>query len=394
MDASQKLKLTKRVVEAASPEPQKRTYVWDTEITGFCVRIYPTGRKTYFLQFRNAQRQSRKVKIGVHGNITTEQAREQAVQLSLKISAGQDPSQKITPVSHRSTFEKLAHDYWELYAKVNKRPKSLLDDRRMMDTILIPKFGHFAVADLTSHELQTLHKNLQNKPYLANRVRSLLSKMFSLAKEWGWISDNPVLCVFKYQEQKRTRFLTGEELGRLWETLDRDAYHITSWVFKFLILTGARKGEALKATWDQFDLESGTWIKPSHLTKQKRTEHLPLSSEAVALLKTLKTQRKEQSLYVFPGKCLGEPLKEIKKYWASVSKRAGLEDIRIHDLRHTYASHLVSSGLSLSIVGKLLGHTQASTTQRYAHLHDEPLKQATSLFSQQLRGFVEKQKEA
>jgi integrase len=217
-------------------------------------------------------------------------------------------------------------------------------------------------------------------PYQANRALSLLSKMFNLAVAWGWRNDNPAANIPKYQEEKRDRWLDQEELDRLWGVLDRHSDRMTAYVFKFLILTGARKGEALGATWDQFDLEKGVWTKPSHLTKQKKKEHLPLSEKAIEVLQVVKKRTPKGSVYVFPGRIEGKPLKEIKTFWRTALKEANLENVRIHDLRHTHASHLVSSGLSLSIVGKLLGHTQASTTQRYAHLADEPLRQAAELF--------------
>ncbi|HQS84489.1 MAG TPA: tyrosine-type recombinase/integrase [Alphaproteobacteria bacterium] len=382
----QKFKITKRLVESIEPDPSKRLFLWDTEITGFCLRVYPTGRKTYFLQFRNHHHTTRKIKIGVHGNITAEQARAVAVQLSLEISSGKDPSIAELDVSSVHTIAALTHEYLELHAKVNKRPRSLKDDLRMITTIILPKLGDLKVDAVTSHDFQKLHKDLQKTPYTANRVRSLLSKMFNLAKEWGWCHNNPALSVSRYQEHKRTRFLNGEELGHLWRTLDEYPGHMTAYVFKFLILTGARKGEALGARWDQFDLEAAIWTKPSHLTKQKKTERLPLSAETVALLHQIQTRG--SSIFVFPGKGTDQPLREIKTLWASVIKRSGLEGLRIHDLRHTYASLLVSQGLSLSIVGKLLGHTQAATTQRYAHLHDEPLRAATTLFGRQLTNLI------
>ncbi len=134
--------------------------------------------------------------------------------------------------------------------------------------------------------------------------------------------------------------------------------------------------------WEQFDLEKGVWTKPAHTTKQRRMEHLPLSSQVIEMLKSMKAEA--DSPFLFPGKVPGKPLQEIKKAWNTIRKKAGLPDVRLHDLRHTYASHLVSSGLSLSIVGKLLGHTQASTTQRYAHLADEPLREATELFGSKM----------
>ncbi len=147
---------------------------------------------------------------------------------------------------------------------------------------------------------------------------------------------------------------------------------------RLLILTGSRTGEMLKATWDQFDLKAGVWTKPAHTTKQRKLAHHPLSSQARDILDIM--YRYSQSQFLFPGKVDGQSFQDIKKAWASIRLRAHLPDVRIHDLRHTYASHLVSSGLSLSIVGKLLGHTQAATTQRYAHLADEPLREATELF--------------
>jgi integrase len=165
--------------------------------------------------------------------------------------------------------------------------------------------------------------------------------------------------------------------------LEQYPQHITAHVFKFLILTGARKSEAMHAKWEQFDLKKGVWTKPSHMTKQKKTEYLPLSDKAISVLEDVKKLRKN-SIYVFPGLKEGQPIKEVKTFWKRVIKTANLQNIRIHDLRHTHASHLVSRGLSLSVIGKLLGHTQASTTHRYAHLADEPLRQAVEIFSNEV----------
>jgi integrase len=236
------------------------------------------------------------------------------------------------------------------------------------------------VANISHQDIEKLHTSLGERPYQANRVVALLSKMFSLAITWGLREDNPTRGIQKYQEEKRDRWLNEEELQRLWSVLDSYPKHITAYFVKFLILTGARKGETLQATWDQFDLEKGIWRKPSHLTKQKKTEYLPLSDKALSILKETK-KLIGKSQYVFPGHIEDQPMKEPKRFWTTVTKAAELENIRIHDLRHTHASHLVSSGLSLSIVGKLLGHTQAATTQRYAHLADAPLRQAAELFS-------------
>lgn len=254
----------------------------------------------------------------------------------------------------------------------------------MLDKIILERFGTRKIEDITSHDIQVLHQELRKTLYVANRVRALLNKMFNLAVDWKWISENPVGAVNKYQEQKRDRWLNDEELERVWEVLDKFSFHLTSFVFKLLLLTGARKGEVLNATWDQFDLDKGIWTKPAHLTKQKKKEHLPLSSNAIEALLQLKQRHPSKSHYLFPGKVDGKPIQEVKTFWKTVLKEAKIENFRIHDLRHTHASHLVSSGLSLSIVGKLLGHTQASTTQLYAHLADEPLREAAELFGRKI----------
>lgn len=373
-------KITKRYVESLKPLADKEALYWDSEIKGFGVRVFPTGRRTYFVQYRNEFDRTRRKKIGVHGSITTEQAREEAKQLLGQVASGDDPSTLQKESKKKITLDVVAHQYLEHYAKDSKRPKSYREDQGMLNRVILPRFGTRKLEDLTTRDFQLLHNELRDKPYLANRVRALLSKIFNLAKQWKWVEFNPVEGVTKYQEHKRDRWLNKEELERVWKVLDSHSHHPTSYLFKLLLLTGARKSEMMNATWDQFDLKKGIWEKPSHLTKQKKKEYIPLSEQALKELEMLKSLQVKSSPFLFPGRVEGQPIKEIKTFWKKVLQESALENVRIHDLRHTHASHLVSSGLSLSIVGKLLGHTQASTTQRYAHLADEPLREAVELF--------------
>jgi len=372
-------KFTKRFVEAIAPDSEKTLKFWDAELKGFGLIVLPSGRRTYCIEYRNVDRVKKRLKIGIHGTITTEEARDLAKKRLGQVAHGEDPTEQKKQLSNLATVGELASNYLELHG-YKKRPKSLQEDQKLLQNIILPALGRLKVIYISRRELEALHKHYQDTPYQANRALSLLSKMFNLAMSWGWRDDNPATNIQKYQEEKRDRWLNQEELDRLWEVLDRHSGHMTAYVFKFLILTGARKGEALGATWDQFDLEKGVWTKPSHLTKQKKKEHLPLSEKAVEVLQIVKKRTPKGSVYVFPGRIEGLPLKEIKTFWRTALKEAKLDNIRIHDLRHTHASHLVSSGLSLSIVGKLLGHTQASTTQRYAHLADAPLRHAAELF--------------
>lgn len=371
-------KLTKRVVESVKPHKSEELLVWDSEIKGFGLRVYPTGRRTYFVQYRNEFHRTRRKKIGVHGAVTAEQAREMAKSLLGDVAKGADPSQDAQMRRTKASFVDLAQEYLEVHAKMNKRPKSYREDEQMLEKIILKRWPDQKVEEITTQDIQYLHHALRDTPYMANRVRALLSKMFNTAIQWKLRTDNPVNGVAKYQEHKRNRWLNEDELEKLWGTLETYPNQSVARAIWLLVLTGSRRNEVLAATWDQFDLEKGVWTKPAHTTKQNRMEHLPLSSQAIDLLKTMKKTAQEH--FLFPSRVPGQPIQDIKKAWKTIQKRAGLEDVRLHDLRHTHASHLVSSGLSLSIVGKLLGHTQASTTQRYAHLADAPLRQAVEFF--------------
>ncbi|OJX09492.1 MAG: hypothetical protein BGO77_06170 [Caedibacter sp. 37-49] len=378
-------KLTKRFADNIQPNPHQELLLWDNAIKGFGLRVFSSGRKTYFVQYRNDFNRTRRMKVGVHGIITAEQAREEAKIILGEVAKGHDPSSESKNKKQVPTFIEFSNEYLELYAKGVKREKSYKEDQKLL-IIIFKYLGTKNIQEITTKDIHLLHRALKETPYQANRVRALLSKMFSLSMQWGWRTDNPAKGVENYQEHKRDRWLNDNEVQRLWKVLDTYSNQDIANVVRLLLLTGARRSEVLTATWDQFNLEQSIWTKPAHATKQKRMEHLPLSPQATEILK--KIQQAAHSNFLFPGKIPGKPLQEIKKAWDTIRKRAGLSDVRLHDLRHTHASHLVSSGLSLSIVGKLLGHTQASTTQRYAHLADEPLRQATSLFGNKIESLT------
>ena len=381
-------KLTKRFVESIKPHDKDELLIWDSELKGFGVRIFPTGRRTYFVQYRNQFRSTRRKKIGVHGIITVDQAREEAKKLLGDVAKGEDPSQDFQKAKLKPSFEDLASEYMEMHAKSNKRPKSFREDEKMLNNILLKRLGGKKVEEITTYDIQQLHHELRETSYMANRVRALLHKMFNLAIEWNWATVNPVSAIKKYQEYKRERWLNDQELQSLHDVLDHYHNQSVANAVRLLVLTGARKNELLSATWNQFNLENGVWTKPAHSTKQKKMEHLPLSTQVISLLKKMASTA--TTSYLFPGKIPEKPIQDIKKAWKTITTQAGLSKVRIHDLRHTHASHLVSSGLSLSIVGKLLGHTQASTTQRYAHLADEPLRQAAELFGSKMEKLTSK----
>jgi integrase len=254
----------------------------------------------------------------------------------------------------------------------------------MLENVILPAVGTKKVASIERRDIESMHLRLSDRPYQANRVLALISKMLNLAIEWGWRRDNPAKGIQRYREEKRDRWLTDEELSRLVRVLANHPNIRAANAVRLQLLTGARMGEVLKAERKDFDLDRGVWTKPSHHTKQKRREHVPLSRPAQDLVSSIVARIEPDSPYLFPGNIPGEPLQDIKKFWSMVMREADIENYRRHDNRHTYASHLVSSGLSLEIIGRLLGHTNPTTTQRYAHLADDPLRMATTQFSDKI----------
>jgi integrase len=381
-------KLSKTVVERIAAVEQD-IIVWDNTLPGFGVRVKPSGVRSYIVQYRNRiTGTSKRLTIGRHGPLLTfEQAKKQARALLADAMRGEDPAEARKVGRKAPSVADLAADYLERHAVPKKRPKSVRDDRAMLNNVILPKLGTKKVSSVGRRDVEVIHVAMKDRPYQANRVLSLLSKMFNLAVEWGWRPDTPVKGIERYQEHKRDRWLADDELGRLCSVLDEHPNVRAANAVRLQLLTGARLGEVLASRKDDFDLQRGVWTKPSHQTKQKRTEHIPLSAHAIALIASIIETSDPKSSFLFPGNKPGQPLRELKKFWAGVMRRTQITNYRRHDNRHTYASHLVSSGLSLEIVGRLLGHTSTTTTKRYAHLADDPLRAATEQFGSKISGF-------
>ena len=377
-------KLTKLAVEQI-PAQGAEVVVWDTALPGFGVRVKPTGVRSYIIQYRDRTTgASKRMTIGQHGALLTfDQAKKHARGILADALRGQDPVGERRAGRKALNMADLASDYLERHAVPKKRPKSVRDDRAMLENVILPAVGTKKVASIERRDIESMHLRLSDRPYQANRVLALISKMLNLAVEWGWRRDNPAKGIQRYREEKRDRWLTDEELSRLVRVLENHPNIRAANAVRLQLLTGARMGEVLKAERKDFDLDRGVWTKPSHHTKQKRREHVPLSRPAQDLVSSI-VARTELDPYLFPGNIPGEPLQDIKKFWSMVMREAGIENYRRHDNRHTFASHLVSSGLSLEIVGRLLGHTNPTTTQRYAHLADDPLRLATARFGDKI----------
>lgn len=376
--------LTETYLESVRPPTSGRLSLRDGNPPGFGVSVTANGVKSFVLDYRIFHRK-RRMTLGRWPELTVEEARDAATHARKDVRENRDPLLTKHQSRDMRTVHELAADYLSKYAEPYKRESSVDDDRTMLATIVRPRIGDYAVAAITREHIQKIHKDLAATPYRANRCLALLSKMFNLAIEWNatnrvWRSDNPALGVKKYPEEKRSRWLDKKEIGGLLKVLDKYPEQKTANAIRLILLTGSRKGEALAAKWADIDFTNRLWRKDSAHTKQKREEFAPLNSDAVKLLKRMRQTAKDTDEFLFPGRIAGRPLEDLKIHWAEIRKLAGLPDVHIHDLRHTYASHLVSTGVPLLTVGKLLGHTQSGTTERYAHIAQAPQRAAAEKF--------------
>jgi integrase len=367
-------KLTKRSVEALKIKA-KDYFIWDSQIGGFGVRVMPSGAKTYQAQYRKGGR-TRRVSLGRHGNITAEEARLLAREVMGQVAKGQNPAEDISQHRRAPTMGALCERFFEQHVMQRCKPTTQSEYRRALDRFIKPAIGSFKVVDVERKDVANLHHKHRDIPYQANRTLGVLSKMFNLAEIWGLRPDgsNPCRHVPKYREVKRERFLSSAELRRLGETLahveaDGSESRYVVAAFRLLILTGCRLGEIQTLRWDYI---TGNGMElPDTKTGARR---IPLLQAARAVLASLADT--EGNPYVIAGKLPNGHITDLQRPWRRIRMLARLDGVRIHDLRHTYASNAVSQGMPIQMVGKLLGHTQLQTTMRYAHLADEPVNLA------------------
>jgi hypothetical protein len=376
-----------------SPVTNHKIY-WDDKITGLGIRITNNNIKSFVLRYVINARE-RKYTIGKYPELTSTAAREMAIKLKGEILNGNDPLEEREANNKAATFNDLATEYLKL-SKTTKRPKTLIEYKSMLSKYILPKFGNYKLDTITRNDIEKLHSSLNDKIYRANRIIELLSNMFYTAISWGWTNNNPVKGIKKYTEEKRSSFLSENEIIKLLDVLNNEVSIINSSLIKLILLTGSRKGEILSDRWQDFNFENGTWLKPAALTKQNKMSYIPLNQEALEILVELrKNIVLDQDISKHDGIISSEShlfynpktkshVKDIKRFWQKVSQKAGLSHYRIHDLRHTFASILVNSGVSLGVIAKLVGHSNTRTTERYSHLMNDTLKQATEILGNKI----------
>lgn len=368
-------RLTDRdIKKLSSPDTGNRLF-FDTEVKELALRVTAAGTRAFVLCYRVHGRE-RRYTIGEFPTWSTTAAREEARLLLREVDLGHDPLAGRRADREAPTITDLALRFKAEYLP-RKRESTRKHYGALIDKEILPRLGRLKVADVTHTDVDRLHRAMtaRGASYQANRTVAVLSRMLSLAIKWQYRPDNPAKGIERNQEEKRTRYLSAPELVRLSEALAKHSNRQSANAVRLLLLTGARKGEVLSMRWADLDLQSGVWVKPSAHTKQKKEHRVPLSAPAMALLTGMKDSA--SSAYVFPGDTAEAYQKDIKRFWSTVCKWAAIDDARIHDVRHTYASILASSGASLPLIGALLGHTQPGTTARYTHLYDDPLRTAT-----------------
>ncbi|MEM7170431.1 MAG: tyrosine-type recombinase/integrase [Pseudomonadota bacterium] len=378
-------KLTKRTVDAAKAR-ETDYFIFDSELPGFGIRVLPTGQKSYMIQYRVKGR-TRRVTFGRHGPMTPEKARKKAIELLSEVLHGKDPSAALRRERNALSVADLGKRFLDDYAASHCKPSTQYEYRRAVELFINPAMGQMKIHEIDRADVAKFHHDLRDIPYQANRALGVLSKMFNMAEVWGLRADssNPCRHVKKYQEEKRERFLSPEEIQRLGQALrevEAEGSETPAAIaaIRLLLLTGCRLSEILTLKWDYI----GERIRLPDSKTGAKTVYI---GDAVReVLNAI--ERDPENPYVIRGRLPGAHLTDLQRPWRRIRKRAKLEGVRLHDLRHSYASGAIGLGESLPIVGKLLGHTQPSTTQRYVHVGQDPAQAAAEKVSESLAGFL------
>lgn len=389
-------RLTEKLVRAA--EPRADDYqLFDEEVRGLALVVYPSGAKAFALSYRVSGRQ-RRIVIGRWPDWTVVAARERAKLLRREIDAGGDPVAERTERREAPRVADLIDRFISEHLP-RLAPRNASDQTSMLRKLVEPEWKNRLVEEITPADVEKLLSKIAEgrarpakekpktrrrkalaapkpTPIRANRCGEVLRKMFALAVKWKMREDNPATGFRKRLETERERFLSPAEIERLAAALGAAEDQRAATIIRLCLLTGARLGEVRCARFEQFNLDFLAWSKPAATTKQRRVHRLPISEDVAAIVRQRRLAVEKDCPWLFPGDAedKDQPVQDLRRFWRGVQAAARLPDVRVHDLRHTFASLLVSGGASLEMIGKLLGHTQHRTTQRYAHLLDAPLR--------------------
>lgn len=377
---TRKIRFTNRALDALPACPaesaSKADEYTDTEMPGLKATV---NKKRQIVMYHRYTVNSvkRAERIGAYPGISIAQARQKVQENRAVLDRGGDPQEDNDRAKTMPTFKEYSHEFLNF---VKQYKRSADADESKLRIYLNPHFGTRRLCDITLRDIQIYHAKMTKTlaPSTANRHLALLSKIFSLALQWDRVTKNPCIGIKKFKEDnQQQRFLNEAEIGRLFQALDADYNKVATKALKLLLYTGCRREEVLQAKWEDISLETGTWFLPKGKTGSR---YVQVNSAAKALLESIV---RTDSPYVFPGRDSSDkPLNNPRKCFTRVLKAAGIDHIRIHDLRHSHASILVNQGVSLFMVQKILGHSSPKTTQRYAHLSDSTLRAVSETVSE------------
>lgn len=364
------------VRDAVCQEGRGKTDYYDNAITGFILEVRATGGKTYSLRYRDPYGKQRQHKIGDAKAISFEKARQAAEKLRSKVVLGENPAEDKKALRQVPTLAEFVRDKYIPHIHLHRR--NFQSTISFLNIHILPRFGALHLDQITSTMISEAHQAMRREEYalaMANKLPILFKIMFNLAKKMRvqGVSSNPANEVTLFQANNaKERYLSSEETARLHEALAQSENTQLKHIVALMLMFGCRKRELLDAKWEHFDMERRNWRIP--MSKSGKARNIPISAKAMELLQGL--PRWNGCPYVVPNPNTLKPYGNLFCAWDTARKRAGLPDVRMHDLRHSFASNLVNAGQSIYVVGKLLGHSQVKTTQRYAHLSDATLHAA------------------
>ncbi len=363
------MRLTKRLIDTLQVTSGQKDF-WDESLPGFGIRVSPT-KKVFIVMYRIDGRLKR-LTLGAYGVLTLDKARDMAVDALVKVRNGEDPAADKQARRSATSVEELCQIYMERHATIFKR--TWRNDARMIRERLLPEWGKKKAYSITRSDVGNLHQRIgKSHPYEANRTLALIRNMFNLWKDWGFIDiDNPATRIKAFPEEKRDRFIKPEELPLVLRAImeEEDPRFRAYFVLNFL--SGARKSELLTLKWEDLDLQQAIWRKPR--TKAGRAHLLPLPSPIIKILQSF--PHSGDNPYVFAGTGKEGHLVNVSKAWKRIREKAGIQDVRIHDIRRTLGSWMAGAGESLPLIGAALDHSNTSTTAIYARLHQDRLRKA------------------
>jgi integrase len=385
------INFTKAALESLLlPEGKKIYYFYDNKSRGLGIYITSSGVKTFFV-YRKIQNKPKRILIGRFPEVTIFQARQKAGVINSQIDMGEDPHEQRLKKRREHTFGELFEAYMEEYAKPRK--KSWAQDQYNYD-LELSSWSKYKLSEITKTDVRNFHKKCGETRgiYLANRVLALVRTVFSQAEDLvGWKGGNPATGVRQFKEKSRERFLSREELPRFFKALAEHPNDVIRDYIYISLYTGARRSNVLAMKWEQISFKSAEWLIPE--TKNGESQVIPLIESALGILKRRYHENNSASVWVFPGRGKTGHLVEPKSAWKQILNNAEITDLRLHDLRRSLGSYQAISGANQAVISKTLHHKSSRTTEIYARLSLEPVRESMKTAVSLMQEFADQKDE-